>query len=56
MQAEQLIQLVEGIAARMSEPARKGFRKRLFESGRGNEPSSATNFSVSLFQVMSDRS
>ena len=56
MQVEQLTQLVEGIAARMSEPARKGFRKRLFGSGRGKEPSGATDFSVSLFHVMNDRS
>ena len=30
VQVEQLTQLVEGIAARMSEPARKGFWQRLF--------------------------
>ena len=37
MQVEQLTQLVEGIAARMSEPARKGFWKRLFGQGRGKD-------------------
>ena len=56
MQVEQLTRLVEGIAARMNEPARKGFWKRLFGSGRGKEPPGATNFSVSLFQVMNERS
>ena len=30
VQVEQLTQLVEGIAARMNEPARKGFWQRVF--------------------------
>ena len=30
VQVEQLTQLVEGIAARMNEPARKGFWQRMF--------------------------
>ncbi|WP_226164038.1 hypothetical protein [Hymenobacter terricola] len=30
VQVEQLTQLVEGIAARMAEPARKGFWQRVF--------------------------
>lgn len=33
VQVEQLTQLVEGIAARMAEPARKGFWKRVFGGG-----------------------